>query len=293
MKKIENSYNTANLKIKEKMKNPLVSVIIPTYNSSRTLKKTLESVKNQTYENIEIIVVDNNSKDNTKDIALEYTDKVYNKWPERTAQKNYWIDKSKGNFFLIIDWDMFIDYWLIEDCLKLIEKDRKWAWVCIPVVDTWSSFWTKVIAFERSFYKWTNIEAARFLDWDLVKKVWWYKDIIFYEEFIVPQEISILWYNVKLHTNFNIYHDYEDFSFLWNLKKKFYYWKSLDEYKKRLEEIWFGNTWNIQTWILNRYLIFLKNKRFYKSPILAILVLVLKTLEFSIGALGLAYSKIK
>jgi glycosyltransferase involved in cell wall biosynthesis len=61
------------------MDNPLVSVIIPTYNSSRTLKKSLESIKNQTYENIEIIVVDNNSKDNTKDIALEYTDKVYNK----------------------------------------------------------------------------------------------------------------------------------------------------------------------------------------------------------------------
>jgi probable beta-1,3-galactosyltransferase len=60
------------------MKNPLVSVIIPTYNSSRTLEKCLKSIKNQTYKNIEIIVVDNNSIDNTKEIAKKYTGKVYN-----------------------------------------------------------------------------------------------------------------------------------------------------------------------------------------------------------------------
>ncbi len=60
------------------MENPLVSVIIPTYNSSRTLEKCLESIKNQTYKNVEIIVVDNNSTDNTKEIAKKYTGKAYN-----------------------------------------------------------------------------------------------------------------------------------------------------------------------------------------------------------------------
>ena len=60
------------------MENPLVSVIIPTYNSSRTLEKCLESIKNQTYKNIEIIVVDNNSTDNTKEIAKKFADKAIN-----------------------------------------------------------------------------------------------------------------------------------------------------------------------------------------------------------------------
>lgn len=50
-------------------KNPLVSVIIPTQNSFKTLEKCLKSVKNQSYKNVEIIVVDNNSTDNTKEIA--------------------------------------------------------------------------------------------------------------------------------------------------------------------------------------------------------------------------------
>jgi len=225
------------------MKNPLVSVIIPTYNSSKTIGSCLQSIKNQNYKNIEIIVIDNNSVDNTKQISEKYTNKVFNKWPERTAQKNYWIEKSNWEYLLLIDWDMSIDKELIWDCVDRIQSEKKWAWVCIPVVDIWKSFWVKVIAFERSFYKNTNIEAARFLRKDLVKKVWWYKNIIFYEEFIVPQEIAQLWYNVKLHTNYNIYHNYWDFTFIWNLKKKFYYWKSLDDYKEKIKEIWIQEIW--------------------------------------------------
>jgi len=276
------------------MKSALVSIIIPTYNSSKTIWECLKSIKEQSYENIEIIVVDNNSRDNTKEIAKKYTEKVFNKWPERTAQKNYWIEKAKWKYLLLIDWDMSIDEELIEDCVNIMEKALdKAGWVCIPVVDIWNSFWVKVIAFERSFYKNTNIEAARFLRKDLVEKVWWYKDIIFYEEFIVPQEIAKLWYNVKLHTKYNIYHNYWDFTFIWNLKKKFYYGKSLDEYKKKVKEIWIEETWEWQMWVINRYMIFLKNKRFYKRPILALWVLVLKTLEFGSWGLGLIFSKFK
>ncbi|AEF97132.1 glycosyltransferase family 2 protein [Methanotorris igneus] len=55
----------------------LVSVIIPTYNSEKTIGICLESIKNQTYKNIEIIVVDKFSNDNTVEIAKKYTDKVF------------------------------------------------------------------------------------------------------------------------------------------------------------------------------------------------------------------------
>ena len=47
----------------------LVSVTIPTFNSEKTLEKTLENVKNQTYKNIEIIIVDSYSDDKTLEIA--------------------------------------------------------------------------------------------------------------------------------------------------------------------------------------------------------------------------------
>ena len=50
------------------MKNPKVSVTIPVYNGQRTLRHCLSSVLNQTYKNYEVIVVDNNSTDKTKEI---------------------------------------------------------------------------------------------------------------------------------------------------------------------------------------------------------------------------------
>ena len=56
---------------------PLVSVIIPTKNSARTIEACLRSVKYQDYKNIEIIVVDNFSTDGTQEIAKKYTEKVY------------------------------------------------------------------------------------------------------------------------------------------------------------------------------------------------------------------------
>jgi glycosyltransferase involved in cell wall biosynthesis len=67
------------------MSSPLVSVIIPTRNSGTTLANCLQSVKDQTYPNIELIVVDNFSTDNTQEIARTYTDHVYERGPERCA----------------------------------------------------------------------------------------------------------------------------------------------------------------------------------------------------------------
>jgi glycosyltransferase involved in cell wall biosynthesis len=51
---------------------PLVSVIIPTFNSEKQLPICLESIKNQTYQNIEIIIADGFSTDKTVEIALHY-----------------------------------------------------------------------------------------------------------------------------------------------------------------------------------------------------------------------------
>lgn len=54
------------------MNNPLVSIIVITYNSSKYVLETLESIKNQTYDNLELIISDDCSTDNTKEICLEF-----------------------------------------------------------------------------------------------------------------------------------------------------------------------------------------------------------------------------
>ena len=67
----------------------LVSIVITTRNSAQTLCTLLKSIKGQSYKSIEIIVVDNDSTDKTKEIAYRYTRKVYDKGPERFAPKKH------------------------------------------------------------------------------------------------------------------------------------------------------------------------------------------------------------
>lgn len=258
------------------------------------MEKCLESIKSQSYENIEIIVVDNNSKDNTKEIAFKYTEKVFNKWPERTAQKNYWIEKSNWKYVFFVDSDMELTPWVVKECIILFEKNEKIWWICIPENSVWNWFFVKIRDFERSFYSGTSVESARFFTLEDVKKVWGFEeDLIFFEESLLLQKIeSKLWRACKYKINNYIHHHEWEIKLIQWLSKKFYYGKSLDDYKKKVKEIWIEETWNNQMGIMNRYMIFLKNKRFYKKPILAISVLILKTLEFGSGALWLVFSKI-
>ena len=56
-------------------KEPKVSIILPNYNSSKTIKKTISSIVNQSYKNWELIIVDDNSDELTKNILLKYRNK--------------------------------------------------------------------------------------------------------------------------------------------------------------------------------------------------------------------------
>ena len=141
---------------------PLVSITITTKNEEKNIGNCLKSIKLQTYPNIEIIVVDNNSPDKTKQIAKRYTKKVFNKGPERSAQRNYgMISKSKGKYVMFLDADMILSPSLIESCVKVIENGKFFA-LHIPEVVLGDKYFSKVRRFERSFYDGTSIDGARF-----------------------------------------------------------------------------------------------------------------------------------
>lgn len=135
-----------------KKSNPLVSVIIPTKNMSDFLEDTLKSVKKQTYKNIEIIVIDNNSTDRTKKIARKYTEHVYNKGPERGAQTNYGITKAKGKYCYRIDGDFILDKNIIKEAVEKCEKENLDGVAVHNVSVPSISFWGKVRQFERDMY---------------------------------------------------------------------------------------------------------------------------------------------
>ena len=140
---------------------PLVSVIITTKNEERNIENCLRGVACQTYPNIEAIVVDNFSTDKTKEIARKYTDKVSDKGPERSAQRNYGIAKACGSFILFLDADMIAAPDLVVACVERMKEDGI-VGLYVPEIVLGSGFWANVRRFERGFYDGTPIDAARF-----------------------------------------------------------------------------------------------------------------------------------
>ncbi len=145
------------------MNNELISIIITTKNEEKNIENCLKSISLQTYKNIEIIVVDNGSTDRTKEIAKQYTDLLYDKGPERSAQRNYGVNVSKGRYILYIDADMILSSELVFCCIKEIEKNKDTAGLYIPEIVLGKSFWCGVRRFERNFYDGTVIDAVRFI----------------------------------------------------------------------------------------------------------------------------------
>lgn len=104
------------------MKNKLVTISIPTYNSAKTLGKTLESVKSQTYKNIEISVVDSYSSDRTIEISKEYGAEVYQTEWKLLGARKIGVEKAKGDFVLLLDSDQSLKPEAIESAVEMIEE---------------------------------------------------------------------------------------------------------------------------------------------------------------------------
>lgn len=108
----------------------LVSIIIPVYNIEKYVQKCIESVIEQTYKNIEILVIDDGSIDNSSTICKDMAKKdsrikVYNKINGGLSDaRNYGIKKAKGEYLFFIDGDDYIANDCIEVLLKSLIKEK-------------------------------------------------------------------------------------------------------------------------------------------------------------------------
>jgi glycosyltransferase involved in cell wall biosynthesis len=107
---------------------PYFSIIIPTYNRAHLISKAIDSVIAQTFENWELIVVDDGSTDNTKELTLSYQEKdlriqyIYQENSERSAARNKGIEQAKGHYICFLDSD---DYYLKERLKGLFDYIHK------------------------------------------------------------------------------------------------------------------------------------------------------------------------
>lgn len=139
----------------------LVSVIVTTRNSARTLEACLASIERQTYHDIEIVVVDNSSTDATPDIAQRFCDVFATKGPERSAQRNLGAELSQGEYLVFIDSDMVLETGVVSDGVGAIAEGRARG-VMIPEMSFGDGFWTRCRILERQCYLGDDdVEAAR------------------------------------------------------------------------------------------------------------------------------------
>lgn len=114
-------------KIFYRMNTPFFSIIIPTFNRDELIVKAIESVINQTFTNWELIIVDDGSTDNTKNIVLDYLKDnrvkyYYQSNSERSAARNNGISNSNGEYICFLDSDDYFNKSRLEQLYSGIKS---------------------------------------------------------------------------------------------------------------------------------------------------------------------------
>lgn len=109
--------------------NPKVSIIIPVYNGSNYLKEAIDSALSQTYENIEVIVVNDGATDDgaTEQIALSYGDKIRYYYKENggvSSALNYGIKVMEGEYFSWLSHDDLYAQTKVADSIELLSEQQ-------------------------------------------------------------------------------------------------------------------------------------------------------------------------
>ena len=114
-----------------------ISIVVAVYNAEKTLKKCVDSLLNQTYNNIEIILVNDCSKDNSLDICNEYSkanDNVKVISNDRnsgvSATRNNGINNSTGEYICFVDSDDYVEKDYVEILLKALINNNLQLSIC-------------------------------------------------------------------------------------------------------------------------------------------------------------------
>ena len=100
------------------MSSPFFSVIVPAHNAEDRIRRGLDSIRRQTFTNYELIVVCDDCKDRTAEVAGEYTDKVFEvSWHNCGKTRNRGLEEAQGEWILFMDDD---DHWRTDDAFETI-----------------------------------------------------------------------------------------------------------------------------------------------------------------------------
>ena len=270
-----------------KHKKALVSVLLPVKNGDDTIRRSLNSIIGQTYSNFELIIVDNFSTDNTKEIVKEYSKKdkrirFFQKGPERASQMNYGAKKARGKYIFITNCDFEVDKNFLELAVKKCEKEG--FQICNGHIKSETSgFWSKVKAMEREMYIDDPLmETALFYERKLFLEIGGFDEKMLGVEEELQNRLDDRGIKLGIIPAFQVHIDEID-----SLKeialKSFYYGLYDAAYFRKRPIKAFRKRFPVRK-------AFVRNRRTLTNDIkLFIGFLILKAVQYSLGIIGLAF----
>jgi len=271
--------------------NPLVSIIIPTINSEEFLRKCLTSIKKQSYKNIEIIIVDGGSSDNTLKIAKDFNSKVYEYKPkvkpgvfDAPYKRNFGVKKAKGRYVYYVDTDMELGNKIVEEAVRLcsVTADA----VILPEDSFGTSIWAKAKNLERRCY-WGDdtIEAPRFFKKDVWIKMGGLDEDLGGggDDWDLYQKLLENDYKVK-RTKSIVMHNEGNLKLTKLLKKRFMYGRDSVKYISKRPRVGIVSYFPIRRAYLRNW------KLFVSRPLDSFVFIIMRSAEYAAGFSGAIYS---
>lgn len=260
-----------------------VSVIVPTRNSARTLKECLTSVHAQTYGDVELVVVDNYSTDDSREIAERFTDHVVVTGPERSAQRNMGARAASGDILFFVDGDMIMSLTVAEEIAREFDRDAAVQSLVVPLRSIGDNFWARCRALEKDLYIGDpDMEGARAFRRAAFEQVGGYDERLHAgEDWDLSERVVSVW-GVIGRTRAGLIHDEGRVSLRELLAKKRYYGQTLGRYVHKHPGLALRKVLRLA---------FLRNSRvLMRDPLLGMGLVLLKALELVAALAGAVMS---
>jgi len=267
----------------------LVSIVIPAYNASATIGILLSSIKKQTYPNIETIVVNDASRDNTLEIIKSYRVKVYENKINlgMTKTRNLAARNAQGKYVLFLDSDMELIANVIEECVKACEQEGLDA-LMVPERSKGEGFWVRCRGLDKRLSDYDlNRSASRFFKREVLEQIGEHDSaLVWGEDFDFENRMRSAGFKYAVVKEVFLYH-HEVSNFGLMIKKAYNYGKSVMFYIKK------SPVKAAKQFSLFRFSHIKNCKILLKDPLAAIGLVALKISQYAAALCGISVYFVK
>ena len=261
-----------------------ITVVIPTKNSGKTLQLCLDSIRDQTYKNYELIVVDGGSTDGTIELAKKYTKKVFVSRHGRSEARNFGFSKADGEIFISIDSDMILEPDVFGEAAGNMGEH---GGLIIPEIGYGKDFVSKCKDLEKRCYIGDEIiESSRVFSREAFKAVGGYDtNLVFGEDWDIHSRIKEKFSIGRIDSR--MLHNTANLDFIEDLRKAYLYGNTLPRYFAK------GHS-QAKEWKKPSKFFFIRHfSKLKREPFHTAGLVVIKGMEYTAGLAGFVSAKAK